>query len=303
MKPAPSLALAILPIAFGCSRTPSPLTPNVVGITIGAPAKGVLQRGAQLPASGQGFRWLRPFGHHYGLPRFVSAVQDAAEAVHRERPGAPVMIGDMSARTGGQIPGHRSHRTGRDVDILFYVTTPEGAPLANTGFYQFGPDGLAMMPAGHGGPRYVRFDVEREWLLVKALVSSPEANVQWIFVSRPLEALLVEYARARGEAPELVWRAETVMLQPGDSLPHDDHIHVRTACLPDEMLAGCEGGGPYWDWLPKLAALPEEPDEMLVAALVEPIPTGGTAVAGASAASEPSNASGGGRAAPSAITR
>ena len=27
------------------------------------------------------------------------------------------------------------------------------------------------------------------------------------------------------------------------ALPHDDHLHLRTACSPDEALAGCEGGG------------------------------------------------------------
>jgi penicillin-insensitive murein endopeptidase len=45
------------------------------------------------------------------------------------------------------------------------------------------------------------------------------------------------------------------MLQPGDSLPHDDHLHLRIACSPDEIQSGCSGGGPYWEWLP---ALPQE---------------------------------------------
>ena len=33
-------------------------------------------------------------------------------------------------------------------------------------------------------------------------------------------------------------------LQPGDSLPHDDHFHLRVACSPEEAQAGCSGGGP-----------------------------------------------------------
>ena len=47
---------------------------------------------------------------------------------------------------------------------------------------------------------------------------------------------------------ELVWQAETVMHEPGDSLPHDDHFHVRIACTKDDL--GCLGGGPRWPWLP-----------------------------------------------------
>lgn len=266
------LPLAVAVVCCGCSHTPSPLTPNVLG-TVGAPGRGVLSAGVELPMSGPGYQWLKPEGHHYGVPRFVEAVEGAAAEVDRQRPGgAPLMVGDLSKRLGGQISGHASHRTGRDADLLFYIETPSGEPVANSGFYKFGPDGLAYIAPDHGGPRYVRLDVEREWLLVKALMTSPLANVQWMFISAPLEALLTEYARARGESTELIWRAETVMLQPGDSLPHDDHLHLRTACTPEEALVGCEGGGPYWPWLPALPTkAPPESDDSLAVALLSPI--------------------------------
>ena len=270
------LVLALGFAGIGCSRTPSPLTPNIVGASIGTPAHGVLRGGAQLPPAGPGWKWFRPVGgHYYGVPRLVSAIQRAAEHVQRERPGPPVVVGDLSAKTGGKILRHASHRTGRDVDLLFYVTTPEGVPVENPGFLEFGPDGLAFVPERLGGPSYVRLDVERQWLLTKALLENPDANIQWIFVSEPIEALLIEYARARGEDDELVFRALTVLKQPTNALPHDDHYHVRTACLPEEALAGCEGGGPYWAWLPQLPTLAtsgdEDDDYVLLAALLDPI--------------------------------
>ena len=96
--------------------------------------------------------------------------------------------------------------------------------------------------------------------------------MQWLFISTPLEALIIEYARARGEDPELVWHAESVMQQPGDSSPHDDHLHLRIACTPDEALAGCEGGGPYWPWLPSLPDGPSPDDDgALLQALLGPL--------------------------------
>jgi penicillin-insensitive murein endopeptidase len=263
------LALFVL----GCSRTPSPLTPTLLGPMIGTPGQGILVRGRELPASGDGFRWQNPEGHHYGVPRLVTAIADAAARVERQRPGgAPLMVGDLSAKTGGKIAGHRSHRNGRDADLLFFVETPAGEPVENPGFLHFEADGLARVPAELGGPAYVRLDVPREWLLIKTLLTSEQANVQWLFVSTPIEAIITEYARARAEDPALVWHAETVLQQPSDSLPHDDHLHLRTACLPEEALGGCEGGGPYWPWLPELPArAPAASDESLVLALLGPM--------------------------------
>jgi penicillin-insensitive murein endopeptidase len=223
--------------------------------------------------SGPGYRWFNPMGQHYGVPRLVSAVAGAAAEVERQRPGgAPLMVGDLSRRTGGRIPHHASHRSGRDVDLLFFTETTAGEPLTTAGFIKFGADGLAFVPNERGGGRYVRLDLAREWLLIKALLNAPQANVQWMFVSLPVEALITDYARARGEDSELVWHAETVMLQPRDSLPHDDHLHLRTACTPDEAVVGCEGGGPYWPWLPPLpTAPPPESDDALAVALLTPI--------------------------------
>jgi penicillin-insensitive murein endopeptidase len=255
-----------------CSYSPTPLAPHFTG-SIGVPTHGAFAAGAELPLAGPGYRWFNPMGHHYGVARLVDAVASAAAEVERQRPGgSPLMVGDLSRRTGGRIPHHASHRTGRDVDLLFYAETTAGEPVESPGFMKFGPDGLAFVPNGRGGGRYIRLDLPREWLLIKALLSLPQANVQWLFVSLPVEALLTDYARARGEDAELVWHAETVMLQPKDSLPHDDHLHLRTACLPDEAVFGCEGGGPYWPWLPPLpSAPPPASDEDLALLLLAPI--------------------------------
>jgi penicillin-insensitive murein endopeptidase len=250
---------------LGCMGSPTPLAPSIGG-SVGVPHQGVLTRSAPLPKRGPGYRLLRDNGIRYGNPRLVRAIEAAAGAVHAARPGgAPLVIGDLSARHGGASSGHRSHRNGRDADLLFYVTTPSGRPVESPGFLRFGADGLAETPSGG----YVRIDLERQWLLIKALVSSPEANVQWLFIARWLEALIIEYARARGDDPELIWYAESVLLQPGDSLSHDDHLHFRVACTPDEAVAGCLGGGPYWPWLARLPQLGPVPDEELFMAIAD----------------------------------
>src|SRR5262249_34667066 len=138
-----------------------------------------------------------------------------------------------------------------------------GRPIASPGFVRFEPDGLAEVEAD-GKKTFVRIDLEREWLLIKALVTNADANVQWLFCAHWLEAMIIEYARARGEDEELIWRAESVLLQPGDSSAHDDHLHLRIACTPDESVAGCLGGGPYWSWLPQLPQLAPSDDADLL---------------------------------------
>lgn len=231
----------------GCFSAPSPLAPGLAG-SVGVPNHGVQTGAVELPTAGKGFVRYRPHGeNHWGRPHLVSALTRIAAEVDSELPGSVLVIGDLAARSGGKIPRHSSHRTGRDVDLLFYTETPAGAPIPNPGFVRFEADGLALVP---GSRSYVRIDLPRTWLLVKKLVQAEDVLVQFLFVSKPLEALLMDYARARGEPLELQYRAQTVMLQPGDSLPHDDHLHLRIACAPEESLAGCSGGGPYWEWLP-----------------------------------------------------
>lgn len=262
---APWITAVFMLLSAGCFGVPSPLAPELRG-SVGLPHQGVITNAVALPRRGEGYRLLRKNGIHWGNPRLVAAIQRAAAEVNRARPGGPpLVIGDLSARFGGFSSGHRSHRTGRDADLLIYTLTPDGRPVQSPGFLEFGPDGLAR--AKDKKVAYFRVDVEREWLLVKALVTSREANVQWLFFAHWLEALVIEHARARGEDPELIWQAENILLQPGDSGAHDDHLHLRIACTPDEAVAGCVGGGPYWPWLPALPQVVNPPDDDLARAI------------------------------------
>jgi penicillin-insensitive murein DD-endopeptidase len=255
-------ALGALLLGTACAATPSPLAPGISG-AVGAPHYGVQTGAVELPVQGKGFVRYRPHGaNHFGRPRLVDALVRVSAELAAESPGSPpLVIGDLSAKYGGKIPGHQSHRTGRDVDILFHFVTPRGARVTAPGFIHVEADGLARIPDNGD---ILRFDVEHEWRLIRKLVAADELGVQFLFVSRTIEALLVEYALALGEPLDLVLRAQSVMLQPGDSMPHDDHVHARIACSVAEAAEGCIGGGPYWEWLPPLP---------------RPLPLDGTALA------------------------
>lgn len=253
----------------GCARAPSPLYPLYEG-SIGTPSKGVLTTSAELPRQTSSLHWLTGGERHFGLPRFVSAIERAADRVAKSREGSDLTVGDLSAKTGGQLLPHLSHRTGRDADLLLYLTTLEGAPVKTPTWIHIGSDGLGW---DADAKRFLRLDVEREWLLVKSLLEDEQARVQYMFVYKPVKLLLIEWARARGEPADTIVRAMDVMIQPSPPAQnHDDHIHVRTACTAAEVAAGCEPIGPVRSWLVEKSASNEPPKtEELLQAILRPM--------------------------------
>jgi penicillin-insensitive murein endopeptidase len=257
-------ALAFLGLfALGCTHTPTPLNPAIGG-SLGTTSRGILTNGAELQRSAS-LKWLRGNDRHWGLPRFTRAIERAAAKVAEQRPSSVLLVGDLSVRTGGRIAPHFSHSSGRDADLLLYLTTLEGAPVESPGFIHVDTDGLA-----YDGKRYLRVDLDREWLLIKALLEDDDARIQWIFVSEVLQALLVEHARARGDNPDTIARAMEVMLQPNPGGVHDDHLHVRTACTPLEVSLGCENMGPQRSFFAP-PRMPEENEDDLVVAILKPL--------------------------------
>ncbi len=247
-----------LSASFGCIHAPSPLTPGVEG-SVGYPHRGVLVRGAELPQQGPGYVWLRGDDRHFAIARFVSTIVHAAAMVEALRPGAHLGIGDLSKRDGGTLLPHLSHRSGRDADLLLYMETLDGTPVVSPGFIHVEADGLAR---DESGKRFLRFDVAREWILVRTLLLDREARVQWLFCNHNVKAILLDWGAARGESGELLRRADETLHEPKPGGLHDDHIHVRTECGPGEVASGCEVWGPHRDWLsptaPPDARLPSD---------------------------------------------
>ena len=239
-----SLGAAAGVLACGCSRTPTPLRPGYEG-SIGLPHKGVLVGGTRVDET-PNLKFLRDNERRWSTSRFANALVRAADHVAAARPGGRLVVGDLSAKGGGVLLPHLSHRSGRDADLLLYVTTLDGAPVDSPGFVHVREDGLAW---DERGKRFLRFDVERQWLFLKALLTDEQATVQFVFASRTLRSLLAEWAVARGEPYELVYRAITVLVQPNPGGEHDDHFHVRSACTAEEIANGCEASGPERPWL------------------------------------------------------
>ena len=187
-------------------------------VSYGEPHWGRLYHGEPLPKD-ENYVLLfqhRTFGTYYA----VSETQRLMNEFYERYPNARrLMIGDISFHTGGPISPHRSHRTGRDIDISYpRLNDPED-------FNQF---------------HYVRrdeLDVKKTLFLVRELIEG--GYVEYIFMDHWFQRMLYNEAKRQGapekwletvfEYPE--WGGATIIQhEPG----HRNHMHIRFKCQPTD---------------------------------------------------------------------
>lgn len=270
------VALALALTLGGCAGSLRPAD-TTLSLSRGTSNRGWITHAAALPERGEGFVRARPReGTRFGTSRLVTAIQRAAAAVHRAFPGTPPLrVGDLSYRHGGRHPRHGSHRSGRDVDLIFYAQDLLGRPRQGRGWTAYDRLGLGRVPrrVARGGRLSRRIDLARNWKLVETLLEDEEAEVEWLFCSAGVKARLLRYAARRRVERKLYFRAAWVLHQPRNSRAHDDHFHVRLRCTAEERALGCYDRGPTWPWLAAAQnKRPSPDDESLLQALLEDPP-------------------------------
>lgn len=204
----------------------------VMSLTVGHPNAGRQLRAKRLRPS----KYLRikagSEAQSYGHPALVLMLGRSARELWRASPGSVMLVGDLSAKHGGPLTGHRSHQSGRDADVGFYALDPKGKPFTPTALVAFGPDGKARDGSG------LVFDDRRNWLLVDSWARDERAGLSHVFLARHLKQRLLAHALAHGASAERVTQAAALLKQPEDSSPHDDHFHVRVSC-PKRQLEIC----------------------------------------------------------------
>ncbi len=281
----------LLLIVAGCGSCVGPgLLTDGSTVSVGTQSRGALRHGSRLAFHGDGYmvpkRW-RDRRRNYGTDELVQLLVRTARRVKKGNRSAILGIADLSPRGGGPTPEHRSHWSGRDVDLLLYATDLKGAAIRPAAMLVFDANGMVVVPAtqpaanhtggqpavgmGHqtagkltstkatptaGDPASpspvagAKLDLASNWALIKALVTDPAISVQWIFVGRAITRLLLKHARRTGEPEHIIRRAMAVMHQPSDAQTHMDHMHVRIFCSRSDRHLGCQHWGPS-RWLKK----------------------------------------------------
>lgn len=211
-------------------------------VSYGRPSRGYLIDGVKLPDRGEGFTtrevWAQR-GNRYGTNELVEMLKAVSKRMRKQARDVRLVIADLSGHGGGAATKfHRSHQTGRDVDILYYMRDADGNPVEPQAMVVFDRTLAAKDLSGH------RVDVPRTWKLVRELLTAQEAYVQYIFMYQPIAQRLIEHAQSINEDPVLISRAIKACRQPGDSAPHNDHMHVRIYCPAEDRPFGCVDIGP-----------------------------------------------------------
>jgi len=217
-----------LPARF--SRSPY----SLMSLSVGYPNDGWQLRAKQLRASDALRIKSNSVQHSYGHPALILMLQRSAREVADAYPGSVMVVGDVSAKDGGALDGHRSHQSGRDADVGFYARDWKGRPFAPERFVAYGADGKATNYPG------LHFDDERNWALVVSWLRDGRAGVSHVFVSRSLRERLLAHGR-KTSPRALVDRIANLLRQPKNASAHDDHFHVRISC-PARQEAICHPG-------------------------------------------------------------
>lgn len=184
--------------------------------SVGAPNSGRLVDAVALPETGDGFR-RRDRDTCYGTDETVALLEYAGAQLAAAFPGtAPFFVGDMSDDDGGRLSPHKSHQSGRDVDIGFL----ERRNRARTRFDKKTPSDA--------------LDYVKTWFIIETLLMT--GRVQYVFVNQSrIGGLMTAAAEAGWPEADI----DALFLEKGETprrgvirqtAGHTAHFHVRFRC-------------------------------------------------------------------------
>lgn len=191
--------------------------PAVASESIGFPSGGSLA-GAVPMVEGKGRRILAIPWKTWGTASTIALLDRVLDRWSARGDVQPILVGNISNRTGGKLEPHSTHQSGRDVDLGYPQKLAAGAEL---NWQEMNERNL---------------DAAETWELLKMLVDT--RAVEEIYIDRTLQKLLYDYAVESGvvkksslarwmEYPRPTGQSGTVIKHvPG----HTDHLHVRFVC-------------------------------------------------------------------------
>lgn len=203
-----------------------PKVPTSESLSIGEPNRGRLINGVEMVSDDH---LLVRSDENFGTAETVGAVRRAVNAVVARFPDSPkLVVGDLSKENGGRIRPHKSHQSGRDIDLGFYLQGEGQARM--------------FVPV-----TAKNLDLARTLALIDAIVEDDTA--QYVFIDRRVQKMLYDYA-VEVEKRDPKSLAQVFEYPRRGSLStlvrhrrgHRNHLHIRYFS-PLAVAAGEKFGG------------------------------------------------------------
>lgn len=190
------------------------------GVSIGSPNRGRLSGGVQLPDSDL-YTVRRP-EESWGSSHTILQLQTAIADFRRDSGYAgELLIGAISLEHGGRFRPHRSHQSGRDVDIRLPKRSGASRKSDSQNDIDWGASWqLIQSFAETGEVEYIFLDYNRQKRLLEA---AKDAGATRSEIEK-----MIQYPRGRSKNAGIVRHAEGHLI----------HIHVRIKC--PQTQARCE---------------------------------------------------------------
>lgn len=198
--------------------------------SIGRPNQGSLKNAVHLDPDGDGLGRGFAVAQHrpnlWGTPELVSLVQRCGKNYRSyfSLKYPPIPIGDLSSREGGALKKHKSHQSGRDVDVGFM----RKKPLSKGYFTDTTPPEMNMYA---------------QWVVLKCFLDDPQIDKVFIEKSR-VKAIQQYIKNIYKKRPKKL--ALYLSYFPGGKRKaiypdkiHKSHMHVRIKCARDDRK--CSG--------------------------------------------------------------
>lgn len=197
-------------------------------ISVGTPDQGRMINAIPFP-EGESWTVIVPESC-WTTQETADAITGAAKQLRAWFPeGAPVRVGQVSAKEGGYLPPHITHQNGRDIDIGLFYPGPEPYRVKE---------------------REKVMDVAMNWAFAKAILMN--GDVQGILLDSRVQKVLYDYALKQGENKQWL---DSLFNAGKRSIfhharRHRDHFHVRLFNPRAQELA--------WRLAPLMPVRPDE---------------------------------------------
>ena len=187
------------------------------GVSIGRPSRGRLVRGVELPDRPELYTRRKPdesWGSSHAITQLMAAIVRFRHDTGFRR---SIVIGGISRARGGRFRPHKSHQSGRDIDIRMPLT------------------------AAAEGKKHVTandIDWKATWQLMHAFIAAGET--EYIFLDYGLQKRIYKAARESGVSKEqlaawIQWPLKKPKHQVVRHVTgHKVHFHVRVRCAEQE---------------------------------------------------------------------